>query len=405
MPLSRRSFLQAGLAGAAGTLAALPVAGPDAGAESLSSRWLGRPKDELPTPALVLDLDLFEANLARMARHARAAGVALRPHAKTHKCVPIARRQLAAGALGVCAATITEAEALAAGGISGILLTSEMVGPDRLRRLTALTARQPDTLSVVDAAEHADQLDAAAAAAGVVLNVLLDVDPGSRRTGVQPGGPARALAQHVLRRRHLRLRGIHCYSGASAHVIGHAARREHSARALAPAMATFAELRREGVPLEIFSGGSTGTYDIDPALGTFTELQAGSYVFMDVDYRRIGGAGGPVYDDFAPALGVIATVISRNEPRRATIDAGIKAFATDRRFGPEWRAHPGAAFSWGGDEHGILDLATIDRDLALGERLEFIVPHCDPTVNLYDRLHCLRQGVVEAVWPIARGHA
>ena len=391
MPLSRRSFLQAGLAGAAGTLArSAPV---PAAADSLPSRWL------------VLDLDLFEANLARMARHARATGVALRPHAKTHKCVPIARRQIAAGALGVCAATITEAEALAAGGIGGILLTSEMVGPDRLRRLTALTARQPDTLSVVDAAEHADQLDAAAAAAGVVLNVLLDVDPGSRRTGVRPGEPARVLAHHVLRRRHLRLAGIHCYSGASAHVTGHAARREHSARALAPAMATFAALRREGVPLEIFSGGSTGTYDIDPALGTFTELQAGSYVFMDVDYRRIGGAGGPVYDDFAPALGVIATVISRNEPRRATVDAGIKAFATDRRFGPEWRGHPGAGFSWGGDEHGILDLAAVGRDLALGERLEFIVPHCDPTVNLYDRLHCLRRGVVEAVWPIARGHA
>ena len=156
--------------------------------------------------------------------------------------------------------------------------------------------------------------------------------------------------------------------------------------------------------MEILSGGSTGTYNIDPAFGAMTELQAGSYVFMDVDYRRIGGRNGPVYEDFAPSLAVIATVISRPERNRATIDAGLKAFATDKKFGPEPKGLAGATFSWGGDEHGILDLTNASREPRLGERLEFIVPHCDPTVNLHDHIHALRGDRVEAVWPVARGY-
>lgn len=410
---TRRTFLRGSLALATASLSAragnpaapTPPVPPPFDLLPDGRRAIGLSPHDLPTPALVLDLDAFEANVARLSRHARDSRIALRPHAKTHKCVEIARRQLAAGALGVCVATIREAEAMAAAGIGGLLITSEMVGPDKIRRLLRVTARQPDTMSVVDHAAHADQLSEAAAAARLRLNILLDVDPGSRRTGVQPGEPAMKLARHVARLPHLQLRGIHCYSGASAHVTGFEARRAHSEKAMAPAIATWHELRREGLPLEILSGGSTGTYNIDPAFGAMTELQAGSYVFMDVDYRRIGGRTGALYDDFGAALTVIATVISKPEPQRATIDAGLKAFATDKRFGPELRSPAGVAFSWGGDEHGILDLKNAARDLAVGERLEFIVPHCDPTVNLYDRLFCRRGERIEAVWPIARGYA
>lgn len=391
---SRRSFLH----GAIG-LAALSPWSHLAAATGPAS--LIRMKDELPTPALLLDLDLFEANLARMARHARATGIALRPHAKTHKCVEIARRQIAAGALGVCVATLREAEAMAAGGIGGLLITSELVGPEKIKRLIALTRRQPDTMSVIDDARHAVELDAAAGAAKLRLNVLLDVDPGSRRTGVAPGDPARALARQVAKLPHLVLRGIHSYSGASAHVTGFAARQAHSAKAMAPAIATFRDLRQEGIPLEILSGGSTGTYNIDPDFQALTELQVGSYVFMDVDYRRIGGRGGAVYDDFGASLSVLATVISKQERNRATVDAGFKAFATDRKFGPEPKAPAGAVYSWGGDEHGILDLQNAGRDVQLGERIEFIVPHCDPSVNLYDRIYRVRGDRVEGVWRIA----
>jgi D-serine deaminase-like pyridoxal phosphate-dependent protein len=395
MPLSRRALLRASAAAAL-----LHSAGRRANAASL----VGRTKDELPTPALVVDLDQLEGNITRLATHAKAAGIALRPHAKTHKCAAIARLQVAAGALGVCVATLREAEAMAEGGVGGILITSEMVGSVKIRRLLELARRQPDTMSVVDDPGHAAELSAAARAAGLILNVLIDVDPGSRRTGVAAGEGAAQLARKIAGLPGLRLRGIHCYSGSSAHVTGFEQRRAHSEKAMSPAIATFRELRREGLPMEILSGGSTGTYNIDPAFGAMTELQAGSYVFMDVDYRRIGGARGPVYDDFAPSLAVIATVISRPGRNRATVDAGLKAFATDRKFGPEPKDLPGATFSWGGDEHGILDLTQASREPRLGERLEFIVPHCDPTVNLHDHIHALRGDRVEAVWPVARGY-
>ena len=410
MNTSRRSLLSGGLALAATTPALLrggAAERPAATRPSLAasaSELVGRSKHELPTPALVLDLDVFAANVDRMARHAKAAGMELRPHAKTHKCVEVARRQIAAGALGVCVATMREAEAMADGGIGGLLITSELVGADKIRRLVRLSARQPDTMSVVDHPRHAEQLAEAAAAARLRLNVLIDIDPGSRRTGVPAGASAKELARHVARLPHLALRGIHCYSGASSHVVGFAARQAHSEKAMLPAIATFRELRQEGLPLEILSGGSTGTYNIDPAFNGMTELQVGSYVFMDVDYRKIGGRRGTLYDDFGASLRVIATVISKQEARRATVDAGFKAFATDRKFGPELTEPAGASYSWGGDEHGILDLQQAGRDVQLGERLEFIVPHCDPNVNLYDRLFCVRGDRVEAVWPIARGY-
>ncbi len=417
-PLPRRAFLRRAAASATATAAALTA--PHVVARDTAAGYTGAEIDErlargqplagltradLPTPSLLLDLDAFEANVAKLAAHTRAAGLALRPHAKTHKCVEIARRQRAAGAVGVCVATLREAEAMAAGGIGGLLITSELAGPEKIRRLLRLVRAQPDTLCVVDQLPHAEQLDAAARAAGLNLPVLLDVDPGSRRTGVAAGAPAETLARVVARLPHLRLRGFHCYSGSSAHVVGYAARRDHSHAALAPALASFAALRRDGLPLEVFSGGSTGTYNIDPGLPGLTELQCGSYVFMDVDYRRIGGRSGALYEDFAPSLTVLATVISQPAPDRATVDAGLKAFATDKRFGPDFKDLPGAKFSYGGDEHGIVDLAGAARSLRLGDRLEFIVPHCDPNVNLYDRFYCLRGDRVEAVWPIARGYA
>jgi 3-hydroxy-D-aspartate aldolase len=364
----------------------------------------GLTKHDLPTPALVLNLDLFEANLAKMSGHAKAASISLRPHAKMHKCVEVAKRQIKAGALGVCAATITEAEVMAAAGIKGLLITSEMVGRDKISRLLRLTKKHPDTMSVVDHSRHAQQLNEAAAAAKVRLNVLMDVDPGSRRTGVAPGDPAVELAQYVGKLPHLRLRGIHCYSGASSHVIGFEARRAHSQSAMAPAIETFSRLKKDGLPVDILSGGSTGTYNIDPAFQAMTELQVGSYAFMDVEYRNIGGKSGAAYDDFNQALTVIATVISKSQKDRATVDAGFKAFATDRKFGPDLKEITGVKYQFGGDEHGILDLQSPSREIQLGDRIEFIVPHCDPNVNLYDRIYGLRGEHLESVWPVARGY-
>jgi D-serine deaminase-like pyridoxal phosphate-dependent protein len=363
----------------------------------------GLTKHDLPTPSLLLDLDVFAANVDKMARHSRASRVNLRPHAKTHKCPEIARRQIRAGALGVCAATIREAEAMAGAGIKGLFITCEMVGKDKISRLVRVTRKQPDTMSAVDHQLHAEHLSQAALAAKINLNVMIDIDAGMHRTGIAAGEPAVALAERIMKLPNLKLRGIHAYSGISSHIKGFETRRAHSEQAMAPALETFGRLKKLGMPVEVFSGGSTGTYNIDTQLEGVTELQVGSYVFMDVEYRAIGGRSGEVYDDFGQSLSVIATVISQSRRGLATVDAGFKAFATDRGFGPDLKGITGVRYHFGGDEHGVLELQKPSREIKLGDRIEFIVPHCDPNVNLYDRIYCLRGDKVEAVWPIARG--
>lgn len=364
----------------------------------------GLTRHDLPTPSLLVDLDVVEGNIEKMSRRLAAARVGLRPHVKSHKCPEIARRQLAAGAVGICVATIREAEAMADAGIDGLLITSQMAGEDKTRRLIRLTRRLPRTLSVVDHFEHACRLEAAAGAAGVVLNVLIDIDPNIHRSGIRAGDPAVRLAEQISRMKHLKLGGVQCYSADSSHVVGHEARRKHSTDAMVPAIETFRRVQQSGIPVEIMSGGSTGTYDIDTELPGLTELQAGSYVYLDVDYRRIGGREGAEFSDFGQALTVLATVISCNHPGLATVDAGYKAFATDRPFGPAVKHGEGIAYRFAGDEHGMLDFPESGAPIRLGDRLEFIVPHCDPNVNLYDRVYALRGETVEAVWPIARGY-
>ncbi len=357
-------------------------------------------KDDLPTPALLLDLDRFEANVQKMATHAKATGKSLRPHVKTHKCVQIARRQISAGALGVSVATVPEAELMVAGGVRGVLLTSPIVTPHKIERMVRLLEQDPSLMVALDSAKAAELYQQAAKAAGQSMNVLVDVNVGDRRTGELPGEPALKLAQTVARCKNLRLRGVQSYSGSSSHVVGFETRRAYSHKAMSQAAETRELLLKHSLTAEILSGGSTGTYNIDSELASVTELQVGSYVFMDVDYRRIGGRGGDVYEDFAPSLTVLATVVSANHTDRVTLDAGIKAFATDRAFGPEPKDVSGVTYRFGGDEFGILNLESPSRAIHLGDRLEFIIPHCDPTVNLYDRLYACRGHCVEEVWSV-----
>jgi D-serine deaminase-like pyridoxal phosphate-dependent protein len=358
-------------------------------------------REDIPTPALLLDLDRFERNLARMAAHVRAAGKALRPHAKTHRCPEIARRQVVAGALGVACAKLGEAEVMAAAGVRGLLITTEVVTAAGIARLVRLLETAPDTMVVVDNADNVAALAAAAAAAGRVLDVLVDVDVGHRRTGVPPGAPALALARTVVGSRSLRLRGLQGYAGHCAHIVGWKARRDASLGALAGLADTRRLLEREGLPVDVVAGGSTGTWDIDVECEGLTELQAGSYCLMDLDYRRIGGRDGDLFTDFEMALTVVATVVSVPAPDRAIVDAGLKAFATDRPLAPEPVGRPDLAYAFAGDEHGRLTVNDPARRPRLGERLEFFPPHCDPTVNLYDRIYAVRGDAVAAVWEVA----
>jgi D-serine deaminase-like pyridoxal phosphate-dependent protein len=358
-------------------------------------------RDDIPTPALLLDLDRFERNLARMAEHVRRAGKQIRPHAKTHRCPEIARRQIDAGALGVACAKLGEAEVMAEAGVRGLLITTEVVPPASIARLMQLVRAAPDTMVVIDNAENVTALGAAARAAGVILNVLVDIEVGGRRTGIAPGAAAVALGRAAMAAPSLRLRGLQGYAGQCAHVMGWAARREASHTAMAPLMETRRLFEDAGLPVDIVAGGSTGTHDIDIELAGLTELQSGSYCVMDIDYRRIGGREGETLTKFEMALTVLATVVSVPEPERAIVDAGLKAFSTDKPFPPETVERPGIDYEFAGDEHGRLTLRDRDRPVRLGERIQFFPPHCDPTINLYDRFYAMRADKIEAVWAIA----
>jgi D-serine deaminase-like pyridoxal phosphate-dependent protein len=395
--MRRRSFLTA----AAGLAAARAADAAQPGHPPAAADFRGRARAELPTPALLLDLAAFEANLRTMADYCKKAGCGIRPHAKTHKCPEIARRQVAAGARGVCVATVPEAEAMVRAGIRGVLLTSPILEPGKVARMAAL-ARTGDVLLAVGHARQAELLDEAARGAGAAVGVLIDLDVGDRRTGVLPGEPALELARLVARCEHLRLRGLQAYAGHASHVVGFAEREKVSRLAMGKAVSTRDLLARAGLRGEILSGGSTGTYDIDGAIEGVTELQAGSYVFMDVDYRRIGGRDGQaVYGDFRPSLTVLTTVVSAGHPDRVTVDAGTKALDTTVPWRAEAVHTPGLSYRPAGDEFGVVTAGKGAGLPRLGDRLEFIAPHCDPTTNLYDRIYAMRGGRVEAVWLLA----
>jgi 3-hydroxy-D-aspartate aldolase len=345
-------------------------------------------KNQVLTPALLVDLDALEANLTRMAERVKQSGKKLRPHAKAHKCVEIAKRQIGAGATGISVATLAEAELMSKAGISGLLLTSPVADPLKIARIV-----QTGAMVVVDHVRQAEWYDEAAAKAGRTVDVLIDLDVGDHRTGARSTEQALEIARAVDSTGHLRLKGLQGYSVHGSHAGDFAERKKVSEHAFVGAIETRAALKREGLATEILSGGSTGTWDIDLALEEVTELQAGSYVFMDLAYRRVGL-------DFRHSLTVLATVISANHDKFVTVDAGLKAFSTDRGYGPEAANLPGTSYRWGGDEFGYVDVNGGAPRPKLGDRIEFIPPHCDPTVNLYDRIHACRGENVEAIWPV-----
>ena len=345
-------------------------------------------KQTIPTPALIVDLEALEANVARAAREANAAGKKLRPHAKAHKCVPLAQRQIAAGACGMCVATLPEAEMLARAGISGLLLTSPLADPRKMSRVVATGA-----MVVVDHILQVRWYQEAALSANTQLSVLIDLDIGDHRTGAATLEQAVDLGLAIDQSSHLWLRGVQAYSVSGSHGANEEERRRISSDAFAKAVAVRDALRSHGLHTDILSGGSTGTWTVDLTLPGVTELQAGSYPLMDLAYKKIDAG-------FVNSMTVMATVISSNHSDFVTIDAGYKAFSTDRPFGPEPLGISGATYRWGGDEFGYIDLRESSGRLKLGDRLELLPPHCDPTVNLYDRIYACRGNDVEEVWQV-----
>lgn len=355
------------------------------------------PVEELPTPALLLDEPAFERNLKRMATFSDARGKGLRPHAKTHKCPWIAHRQLTEGAVGICVAKLSEALVMAGAGIDRILITSPLVSTAKVA-LVAELAQSVGISLVVDSDTGLDVLcDVARESAPV--GVLVDIDVAMGRTGTRDPDQALRLAERAATTPGLEFRGVQHYAGHLMHVEGHAARREKSLRAWAQVDAIVARLTDRGLAPDIVTGGGTGTYDIDCDVACITDLQVGSYLFMDQQYRVIGGRAGEWFDDFEVALTVATTAISQPLPGMVTVDGGYKAFAADAES-PVALGLDGARFRFAGDEHGVLVLGSAQH-VPPGSRQRFITPHCDPTVNLYDWYWVCNDGMATALWPIA----
>jgi 3-hydroxy-D-aspartate aldolase len=360
----------------------------------------------LNTPVLILDLDALDRNIAAMAALAAARGVALRPHAKTHKSVDIARRQIAAGAVGQCCAKIGEAEVLVDGGIAGVLITSPVAAPAAIARLAALASRAPGLMAVVDHPAVAADIDRALAAAGATLGVVIDIDPGIRRTGVASPEAALALAQTIADLPRLTFRGVQFYCGAQQHIEDYAERRTAIEERTDYLKGAIDALTAAGFAPDIVTGGGTGTHRIDLDLGVFTELQVGSYIFMDRQYLDCDLTGdGSV--PFETALAVDARVVSANHAMLVTIDAGFKSLSTDGGAARVMRGAPiDTQFAFMGDEHAALIGDTIGTVLKPGDAVTLAVPHCDPTVNLYDTYHIVRDDTLIDLWPVsARGRA
>lgn len=355
---------------------------------------------DVDTPSLIIDLDAFEKNIRLMAVSLDSHKVQVRPHAKSHKCPDIAHRQIAAGAAGVCCQKVSEAEAMADGGITNILVSNEIVGRTKLDRLAAL-AKRASLAVCTDNMENVRALGAIASSFGVTLTVLVEIDVGGKRCGVQPGTAAVKLAREIISHPNLRFGGLQGYHGSAQHIRTVAGRRAAIADAAQKIQETVHLLADAGIPCPRVTGAGTGSYVFEAASQLYTELQPGSYIFMDADYsnNEWAGSGTPAFEQ---SLFLWTTVMSMPTLERAVVDAGLKALSVDSGL-PLVADFTDVEYVGASDEHGTLHLRGKTR-LALGEKIRLIPGHCDPTVNLHDWFVCVRNNIVEALWPItARG--
>ncbi len=354
---------------------------------------IGAGRQDLDTPALCLDIEVVEGNIRRMAGCFAGSPVRLRPHTKTHKSPMLAQMQLAAGAIGVTCAKLGEAEVMAASGIKDILIANEVIGAGKIARLVNLAA-YTEVMVAVDEGGNVAELDAAAQAVGVRLRVLIEVDIGMNRCGAAPGQPALDLARQIAASPGLRLEGLMGYEGHTVMIRDPQARRQKCEESVDLLVRTADLLRRQGIPVPIVSSGGTGTYFITGCYPGITELQVGSYITMDSQYREEVGI------DFAYGLTVLATVISTRGDDLAITDAGLKALTRD--FGlPLVADLPGWELVALSEEHGHLRRREDGPSLKPGDKVRLVPNHGCTTINLHDEYHVIRRGVLEAVWPIA----
>lgn len=361
--------------------------------------FIGMHKTELDTPALLIDLDKMEANIQTMADYFTTVNAMLRPHVKTHKTPIISHKQIAAGAIGVTCAKLGEAEAVIHAGVRDVLIANQVVGSHKIARLINL-ARHSEIMVAVDNPQNVQDISDAAAAKGVTVRMLIEVNIGMNRCGVESGKPALELANQILQSPNLKFEGLMGYEG---HTVARPDLKEREAgvrEAMQHLIDAKHYLEKHGVEVSIMSGGGTGTFNITGNIPEMTEVQAGSYVFMDATYRNVEGVGG----QFDCSLSVLATVVSRPAPNRVIVDTGLKVLA--KEFGiPQPIGITGVEMTGLSEEHGTLKTvgqgSDTDVSLTPGDKLEILPTHCCTTVNLHDRYYGIRNGIVESVWDIA----
>jgi 3-hydroxy-D-aspartate aldolase len=363
-----------------------------------TSRLIGASQEQVDTPALLVDLDILDRNIATMAALVANTGIALRPHVKTHKSPLIAHSQMAAGAVGVCCAKVSEAEVMVAGGIPDVLVTTPVVAPEKIRRLTSL-ARQATVGVVADDLRNVRQLSEAAKEGKVTLHLLVEINVGQNRCGLAPGPAGADLADEIARLPALRLRGFQGYHGSLQQMVDLDRRAAEIRRALDLLLKSAQVARSRGHAIDVLTGGGTGSSATDIGFHGLTELQPGSYVFMDCNYSRIHWGPDGALVPFGNAISILTSVVSCTSADRIVVDTGWKSASCDSGM-PALKAIDRATFAFAGDEHGKLSMPEGTR-ISAGDKLELLPSHCDTTVNLYDHYVCVRNGKVEALWPVA----
>ena len=359
--------------------------------------------DSLPTPALMLDFPQLRKNQQRMVEATASASLQLRSHAKMHKCPEVALFQLNHGSSGICCAKVSEAHVMQRAGIEDILITSPVQNPSSLRHLVMLATSNPRLNVVVDDEAGVYRLNELLADCEASIGVFIDIDPGLGRTGIGADERLLFLLDAIMTDcDRLRFKGLQVYAGHCMHIVDYVKRKDRYSRAMAHGQAAKQLIEARGVSVPVVSGGGTGSFDLESGIGLLTELQAGSYAFMDIEYREIESEASSQFDCFGVALTLLVTAISQPSQRSITVDAGFKSLASDKMV-PEFLDLNGVQYYWGGDEHGIVVLDNPSRGIQLGDTLELVTPHCDPTVNLHDYYFVKEQDVIE-LWPIsARG--
>lgn len=367
---------------------------------------IGMNEADIQTPCLVVDLDAFEWNVAKMREFCEKTGMRHRVHGKMHKSADVAHYQIEAGkAVGVCCQKVSEAEAFARAGVKDVLVSNQVRDPakiDRLARMPKLGAR---TLCCVDDIANVADLSAAAVKHGTTIEVLVEIDCGAGRCGVEAGQPVVDIAKAIEAAPNLKFSGLQAYQGAMQHLDLYEDRKAKLDIAIAMVRKTVDMLKAEGIECDIVGGGGTGSYYFEGASGVYNELQCGSYAFMDADYGRILDKSGKRIDDgeWKNALFILTSVMSHAKADKAICDAGLKAQSVDCGL-PTVFGRDDVKYIKCSDEHGVI--SDPEGNLKINEKLRLVPGHCDPTCNVHDWYIGVRKGKVEKIWPItARGKA